>query len=77
MVEDEIVREVRAAREAFAAAHGYDVYAMVEALRGAAARSGRKVVRLAPRPIAPVEQAATPPQGSQPGPPVSGPPEGV
>ena len=32
MTDDEVVREVRAAREAFAASHGYDIRAMVAAL---------------------------------------------
>lgn len=50
MTEDEVVREVRAAREAFAAAHGYDIRAMVAALRERGAASGRELIRLAPRP---------------------------
>lgn len=52
MIEDEVVREVRAAREAFAAAHNYDIRAMVAALHELAVASGREVVRLAPRPVA-------------------------
>lgn len=51
MIEDDIVRDVRAAREAFAAAHGYDVAAMVAALREMDAAGGEAVVRLAPRPV--------------------------
>jgi hypothetical protein len=50
MTEDEVVREVRAAREAFAASHGYDIRAMVAALREVGLASGREVVRLPPRP---------------------------
>lgn len=50
MTEDEVVREVRAAREAFAAAHGYDIRAMVAALHERGVASGRELVRLAPRP---------------------------
>ena len=50
MTEDEVVREVRVAREAFAASHGYDIRAMVVALREVGVASGREVVRLAPRP---------------------------
>ena len=50
MTEDEVVREVRAAREAFAASHGYDIRAMVAALREMGLASGREVVRLPPRP---------------------------
>ena len=49
MIEDEVVREVRAAREAFAASHGYNIRAMVAALHELGAASGREVVRFAPR----------------------------
>lgn len=44
MIEDEIVQEVRATREAFAAAHGYDIHAMIAALRQISKDSGRDVV---------------------------------
>jgi hypothetical protein len=50
MTEDEVVREVRAAREAFAASHGYDIRAMVAALHELGIASGREMVRFAPRP---------------------------
>jgi hypothetical protein len=50
MIEDEVVREVRAAREAFAASHGYDIRAMVAALHELGVASGRELVRFAPRP---------------------------
>jgi len=60
MTEDEVVREVRAAREAFAASHGYDIRAMVAALHEWGVASGREVVRLAPRPAITVEQAGGP-----------------
>jgi hypothetical protein len=60
MTEDEVVREVRAAREAFAASHGYDIHAMVAALRELGIASGREVVRLAPRPAVTNEPAAEP-----------------
>lgn len=50
MIEDEIVREVRAARETFAASHGYDIRAMVAALHELGVASGRELVRFAPRP---------------------------
>jgi hypothetical protein len=50
MTEDEVVREVRAAREAFAASHGYDIRAMVAALHELGVASGRELVRFAPRP---------------------------
>ena len=46
MTEDPIVQQVRAVREAFAAAHGYDIRAMVATLREQTAASGREVVRL-------------------------------
>jgi hypothetical protein len=49
MIEDDVVREVRAAREAFAASHGYDIRAMVAALHELAVASGREVVCFAPR----------------------------
>ena len=50
MIEDEVVREVRAAREAFAASHGFDIRKMVAALHELGVASGREVVRFAPRP---------------------------
>ena len=50
MTEDEVVREVRAAREAFAASHGYDIRAMVAALHELGLASGRELVRFTPRP---------------------------
>lgn len=50
MMDDEVIREVRAAREAFAAAHGNDIQAMVAALQALDASDGREVVRFAPRP---------------------------
>jgi hypothetical protein len=50
MIEDEVVREVRAAREAFAALHGFDIRKMVAALHELGIASGRKLVRFAPRP---------------------------
>ena len=56
MTEDEVVREVRAARDAFAASHDYDIRAMVAALRELGSASGRAVVPLAPRAV------PTPPQ---------------
>lgn len=51
MTEDEVVRDVRAAGEAFAAAHGFDIRVMVAALREVGVASGREVVRFAPRPV--------------------------
>jgi hypothetical protein len=60
MTEDEVVREVRAAREAFAAAHGYDIRAMVAALREVEIAGGREIVRFAPQPPAVAGKAAGP-----------------
>ncbi len=48
MIKDEVVREVRAVREAFAASYGYDIRAMVAALHESGVASGRKMVRFAP-----------------------------
>ena len=69
MSEDEVVREVRTAREAVAAAHEYDVQAMVAALRALDDAGGRAVVRFAPRPAVTAGKAI----GPHPIPPQSGP----
>lgn len=68
MIEDEVIREVRAARDAFAAAHGYDIRAMVAALHEYGKASGREVVSFPPRPVVPIEpvrmpQPSTAPEG--------------
>jgi hypothetical protein len=42
MIEDDIISEVRAAREAFAASHGDDIGAMVAALHAWGIASGRE-----------------------------------
>jgi hypothetical protein len=49
MNEDSVLKEVRAAREAFARLHDYDVRAMVADLRQRDDRGDWPVVRLAPR----------------------------
>jgi hypothetical protein len=49
MSEDSVLQEVRAAREAFARSHGYDVRAMVADLRERDDRGDWPVVRLSPR----------------------------
>lgn len=49
MIEDEVMRQVRAAKEAFAASHGYDLRRMHEALRKMDEESGVPTVRLEPR----------------------------
>lgn len=51
MTEDEVVQEVRAARDAFAASHGYNIQAMVAALRELGLASGREVVHFPPRAV--------------------------
>jgi hypothetical protein len=60
MTEDEVVREVRAARDAFAASHGYDIRAMVAALREMGIASGREVVPVAPRAVLTPNQVLQP-----------------
>ena len=49
MNEDSVLQEVRAAREAFARSHGFDVRLMVADLRQQDERGDWPVVRLAPR----------------------------
>ena len=49
MIEDSVVREVRAARDAYAQSLGYDVESMVEDLRARDDVGDWPVVRLAPR----------------------------
>lgn len=49
MTEDSVLQDVRAAREAYARSHGYDVRAMVADLRERDARGDWPVARLAPR----------------------------
>jgi hypothetical protein len=49
MIEDDVVREVRAVREAYARLHGYDVKAMVADLRARDLAGDWRVVRRAPR----------------------------
>lgn len=51
MIEDEVIREVRAAREAFAASHGFDIRKMVAALHAVGVASGREMVCFSPRPV--------------------------
>ena len=49
MVEDDVLREVRAVREAYARSHGYDVRAMVADLRARDVAGDWPVVRHPPR----------------------------
>jgi hypothetical protein len=49
MIEDDVVREVRAAREEYCRQFGYDLEAIVRDLREQERAGGRPVVRLSPR----------------------------
>ncbi|MEO6810309.1 MAG: hypothetical protein ABI353_14430 [Isosphaeraceae bacterium] len=49
MIEDSVLQEVRAARDAYARSHGYDVRAMVSDLRERDEQDDWPVVRFAPR----------------------------
>ncbi len=63
MTEDDVLREVRAAREAYARLHNFDVRAMVADLRAQDTAGDWPVVRHAPRrphPVAP--PAVAPPK---------------
>ncbi len=61
MVEDDVLREVRAAREAYARSHGYDVRAMVADLRAQDAAGDWPVVRRPPRRPSPAREPAAAP----------------
>lgn len=50
MTETQVEREIREYREAFAAAHGYDIRAMFDALEAMPLPPGAKVVTLPPKP---------------------------
>jgi hypothetical protein len=61
MSEDSVLLEVRAAREAYARSHGYDVRAMVADLRAQDELGDWPVVRLSPRrPVPPGESPLRP-----------------
>lgn len=49
MVQDPILEEIHAIREAFAKEHGYNVKAMVRALQREQTENGRQVVSLKPK----------------------------
>jgi hypothetical protein len=49
MIEDDLMQEIRAARDAYARSFGYDLHAMVADLRARDDRGDWPVVRLAPR----------------------------
>ena len=65
MNDDDIMGDIRAYREAFAAAHGYDIRAMLATLQAKAAASGQPVVRLSPRPVQPIVPTTKPTVDSQ------------
>lgn len=58
MIEDDVMREVRAAREAYARLHNFDIRAMVADLRCRDLAGDRQVVRLPPRRCLPVAMPA-------------------
>ena len=59
MIEDDVVREVRAARDEYCRQFGYDLSAIVRDLREQARVGGRQLVRLSPRrPIVTNREAA-------------------
>lgn len=64
MAEDDVLREVRAAREAYAQLHQFDVRAMVQDLRTQDLSGDWPVVRRAPRRPRPVAVPAVPPNPS-------------
>lgn len=49
MYEDDVIRGVREARDAYARSHGYDIKKMVADLRAKELASGRPIVHLSPR----------------------------
>ena len=71
MNDDYIIQEVRTIREQLAAQHAYDVRALFAAARERQQESGRKVVKLEPKPL---EAVQAQPDGSQGVEPAGGPP---
>jgi hypothetical protein len=61
MIEDDVLREVRAVREAYARLHDFDVRAMVADLRARDLAGDWPVVRHPPRRPKPVETPAVAP----------------
>ncbi len=49
MIEDDVIREVRAAREEYCRQFGYDLTAIVRDLRAQEQAGNRRVVHLSPR----------------------------
>jgi hypothetical protein len=65
MIEDDVLREVRAAREAYARLHGYDIQAMVADLRARDSAGDWQVVRRPPRRPNPVAAPEVAPEQTQ------------
>jgi hypothetical protein len=63
---DELLREVRKVREAYAASHGFDIRRMVAALRELGIASGRELVSFPPRPAIAVQPPQADTDGSKP-----------
>lgn len=68
MTRDPIVEEVRAARDALARKHEYDIDAIFAALRDSEAKDGKQVVRLPARPVGEAAKAAARPGAAADGP---------
>ena len=62
MTEDDVLREVRAARGAYASLHNFDVHAIVKDLRARDTACDWPVVRRAPRRAAAVSLTSKTPQ---------------
>lgn len=54
MAQDEIIREVRALREAYAERFGFDIQALYRDAKSREGRSEREVVSLEPKPADPL-----------------------
>jgi hypothetical protein len=51
MIDDEIIRQIRATRDSFAERHNFDIQAMAATLQAAEAASGHRVVSFSPQPV--------------------------
>ena len=56
MAQDEIMKEVRAIREAYGARFGHDIGALYEDAKRRERESGREVVHLQPKRLVPAER---------------------
>lgn len=66
MAEDDIVAEVRRARDALARRFNYDLRAMIEDARRRQAESGRRVLSFPPRPVMKPSPVEVPSRGMRP-----------